>query len=77
MIAPLNRTLGYLNIKFGYPFASAVVRALRVIGYGAAVWATTYVLANQDVLNVAPEYKFLVVALLMGIDKYLREHPEK
>jgi hypothetical protein len=74
MASPLGTTLGFLVEKVGYPLASGVIRTVRVVLYGAAVWAVTYALANQDVVNVDQQYKFLAVALLMGVDKYLREH---
>lgn len=70
----LKKTLTYLVDKVGYPLASGLIRTVRVVLYGVAVGAVTYVLANQDVIDVDPQYKFLAVALLMGVDKYLREH---
>ena len=69
----LGRLFNGLLQRYGYPFAGAVIRSVRVLFWAAAVGATTYVLDNQADLEIDPAYKTLVLVLVVGLDKYVRE----
>lgn len=69
----LGRLFNGLMQRYGYPLAGAVIRAVRTLFWVAAVAVTTYVLDNWDVIEIPQAYKGLLLVVVMGLDKYVRE----
>lgn len=74
ILSPVETTLKALLKSVGYPLAASVARALRVALYSTVVGAVGWALVNYTSLHLEPVYGFALVTVLMGVDKYLREH---
>lgn len=62
-----------LVTKWGYPAVGGVLRSLRTLFWAAAVAATTYLLDNWADFDIDQSYKVLLLIVVVGLDKYVRE----
>lgn len=69
----LNDTFNSLVTKWGYPLVGGLLRSLRTLFWAAAVAATTYLLDNWADFDIDQSYKVLLLVVVVGLDKYVRE----
>jgi hypothetical protein len=64
----------HVSLNRSVAFAAGAVRVARGVVYATLVAGVAYGLDHFTEFNIPTAYRTLALVLLLGVDKYLREH---